>query len=226
MIIDIFLSGKFSSYGQDVISYFRGNVDLTEVTGAEKTERIPINPMCAAFPTVVNCVSKFAGTTGAIDERSIICILGQNVMNQKIYLVLWFWFMVLFSVSGCMIVYRSLTFGIPSFQRMTIQSFIKSRDDRAVQALKLDYEHIGNWFVLGQIGRNSTPYNFRTFLDEIVGKKKARKPEKEEQTNVEKTEESKPPSSYKKLEDNETDGEFTKNIMDLEKGGFEKIEMK
>ena len=89
-------------------------------------------------------------------------------MNQKIYLVLWVWFVVLFSVSACMIVYRVLTCTLPAFQRNVLQRYLKSTDHYAVQKLRLDFDHVGNFFVLTQIGRNATPYNFRKFLDEVV----------------------------------------------------------
>jgi hypothetical protein len=70
---------------------------------------------------------------------------------------------------------------------MMIQSHVKSRNDRAVNGLKLDYEYLGNWFLLVQIGRNSTPYTFRLFLDEVVGKKQENKTEKEcEESNLSK----------------------------------------
>ena len=90
------------------------------------------------------------------------------MMNQKIYLVLWVWFVVLFSVSACMIIYRVLTCMLPLFQRIEIQGYLKSTDDFAVQRLIIDFDHIGNYFVLTQIGRNATPYTFRKFLDEVV----------------------------------------------------------
>ena len=146
-----------------------GNGELCEI----------LNPMCSVFPTTVNCQFSFFGATGAQDKRSNICIMGQNIMNQKIYLVLWIWFVVLFTVSGCKILFRFLTLILPQLKQMEIRKYIKSRDDGAVRSLKLDFDYIGNWFILLQIGRNSTPYTFREFLDEVVGRTKWIDAEKE-----------------------------------------------
>ena len=90
-------------------------------------------------------------------------------------------------------------------QRTTIQFYLKSKDVDAVKALKLDFDHIGNWFVLTQIGRNATPYAFRKFLNEVAGKRKKiegeKEKEKRQKTNV--GNELKPSSSTEKLTGND-----------------------
>ena len=175
IIIDIFLSGQFSTYGQDVLTYYLGseesnNRNIKEIDLQSSTESVLVNPMCSVFPTVVNCKTSYFGVNGNLDEQSIICILGQNILNQKIYFVLWMWFMVLFCVSGCMIVYRCLSLCLPDFQRSIILSHLKSKNAKrltTVNKLPLSYRDIGKWFVLVQLGRNSSPYKYRDFLEEV-----------------------------------------------------------
>ena len=41
----------------------------------------------------------------------------------------------------------------------------------------LDFNHIGNYFLLTQIGRNATPYNFREFMKELVNEENYSKKE-------------------------------------------------
>ena len=58
---------------------------------------------------------------------------------------------------------------------MVLRHYIKSGKDAKLNAVnklkpKLGYGYIGHWFVLTQIGRNATAYNFRKFLDEVVRK--------------------------------------------------------
>ena len=155
-------------------------------TGSDQPDECEmLNPMCNVFPITVNCELKTAGVNGKADVKSDICMLGQNVMNQKIYLVLWIWFAILFSVSGCMIVYRVVTCLLPEYQRKQIQNYLKSSDDYAVKRLRLDFDHIGNFFVLTQIARNVTPYTFRKFLDKVVDRPpKINQKEKTEKTIV------------------------------------------
>ena len=168
-IIDKFLSGRFYSYGIDAMNYYAGNVKETDIKTSDDTVSVKLNPMCSVFPTIVNCDFKFFGVGGDIETRSNICILGQNLMNQKTFLVVWIWFMVLFGVTICQILYRFVTLVLVDCQINTIQQYAMSRDNEAVKKIELGSSHIGNWFLLTQIGRNSDPYKFRQFLNELTG---------------------------------------------------------
>merc|ERR1719510_661111 len=57
---------------------------------------------------------------------------------------------------------------LPVFQRGEIQKLLLTSSDSDVKKLILDFDHIGNHFLLTQIGRNATPYNFREFMKELV----------------------------------------------------------
>lgn len=168
LLTDRFLDGQFSSYGIKSIAYLRGSLQGTEVDVGGGDLYTVINPMCSVFPTTVRCEVGYFGVNGGPDIKQHICVLGQNLMNQKIYLLLSIWFMILFSVSACAIVYRVLTTILPVFQKMDIQRHLLTSDCPAVKKLMLDFDHIGNYFVLTQIGKNASPYNFREFMKELV----------------------------------------------------------
>ena len=53
------------------------------------------NPMCALFPTEVSCSIPVVGAAGESQEHNGLCVLTQNIINEKIYLLLWFWFVFL-----------------------------------------------------------------------------------------------------------------------------------
>jgi len=169
LLTDWFLDGQFSSYGIKSIDYLRGSLPCTEVDVGGGGDLCPdINPMCSVFPTTVRCEVISYGANGEADISNHICVLGQNIMNQKIYLILSIWFMILFSVSACSILCRVLTTMLPVFQRGEIQKLLLTSSDSDVKKLILDFNHIGNYFVLTQIGKNATPYNFREFMKELV----------------------------------------------------------
>ena len=168
-MIDQFLSGRFYGYGIDAINFYTGKGVYTEIKTSGGTETVKLNPMCSVFPTIVSCDYQIYGVTGHLDKRSNICILGQNLMNQKIFLIIWIWFMVLFAVTACMILYRLVTLFSEDGRTYTIQYYAKSEDKVAVKKIKLGLRFIGNWFLLTQIGRNSDPYRFREFLDKLTG---------------------------------------------------------
>lgn len=213
VLIDNFLSGQFFTYGRDAMQYYAGYGADTTVDDGKETRQIKLNPLCSVFPTIVSCAFSTFGVTGKEDKTSKICILGQNLMNQQIYLLVWIWFIVLISASTFMILYRLVTFSLVDFQRRAIQYYIKSEDDNASKAILLDFDHIGNWFILTQIGRNSTPYTFRRFLDKVAGttriideakqKKQKKKPKNTIHENEATSEENKKKETKKNIDEND-----------------------
>merc|ERR1712062_579335 len=73
---------KFITYGIKVVEYHRNN------TGK-------LNPMCNTFPTRVSCQFDPTGTGGSTESKNGYCLLTQNIINEKIYLALWFWFVAM-----------------------------------------------------------------------------------------------------------------------------------
>jgi len=124
------------------------------------------------FPTQLSCNVKSYAAQGGYWTENSLCFLGQNLVNQKIYLVIWAWFMVLFIASGCMIVFRMLCIALPLLRKMIVQSYTTEKGIEKIAYVRLDsstYElgHIGHWFLLTQIGKNSSPYLFTNFLKEL-----------------------------------------------------------
>ena len=124
--------------------------------------------MSSLFPTVVNCEYSFSGPNDGKETRSTICMLGQNILNQKIYFLIWVWFIVLFVVSALVFIDRMMCIFVPAYQRSILESHINSRNARRLtECIPLGYERIGKWFVLAQLGRNSSPYKYRNFLEKL-----------------------------------------------------------
>lgn len=57
------------------------------------------NPLDVVFPKVTKCTFHKYGPSGSIQYHDIMCIMALNIVNEKIYLVLWFWYIFLFVLS-------------------------------------------------------------------------------------------------------------------------------
>merc|ERR1712012_550712 len=86
ILTDLFLNYKFGYYGWNVMDYYWNKESMTGLP----------NPMCNAFPTKVACDIKSFGTSGKGNSDNVLCILNQNIINEKIFLFLWFWFVAMF----------------------------------------------------------------------------------------------------------------------------------
>ena len=73
-------------YGIEVVQYYS-----TPYRDRQNPEMAIRNPMCAVFPTVTSCDIPNVGAAGGEQIHNGLCVLTQNIINEKIYLVLWFW---------------------------------------------------------------------------------------------------------------------------------------
>ena len=47
--------------------------------------------MAKVFPKVTKCTFHKYGPSGTIEIRDGLCVLPLNILNEKIYILLWFW---------------------------------------------------------------------------------------------------------------------------------------
>lgn len=87
---DLLLGGRFLPLGAALGDYFELRRELSTV-----------------FPTLVMCNMRLFGSTGSIVGVSGVCALPVNIVNEKIFLVLWFVFLVLSLVSLVQLVGRA-----------------------------------------------------------------------------------------------------------------------
>ena len=64
------------------------------------------DPMNLVFPKVAKCTFTKSGPTGTIQNFDGLCVLPINIINEKIYLFMWFWFIILAIISAIYLVYR------------------------------------------------------------------------------------------------------------------------
>jgi hypothetical protein len=166
-LMDLFLGGRFKHYGSDVINH---SINKGNTLNAA-------NPMCSAFPTLTNCVIVYGGAVeGSTDKISVLCILAQNIINQKIYLAIWFWMVILLIAIVLNAIYRIAVIAVPALRKQQLVWLIKSKQKKQallvqkniIQSQWQDLGKLGSWFILCQLGRSSNPYYFREFLECIA----------------------------------------------------------
>lgn len=166
-IANAFLNKKFKSYGHNVVQYLM----TSEIHKPAIT-----NPMCDAFPTVVSCnfASVTIGGTTA-NTNDALCILSQNIINEKIYLVLWFLIQILFVLSAFHCLYRLVLITVPASREFILRARCKQRGSHRYTKMhgNIMGDYIcrlclGDWFFLNQLSSNCHPLFFVKFMSKLA----------------------------------------------------------
>ena len=75
---DFFLGGEFMSYGSDVLAY------------SEMEPEDRVDPMAKVFPKVTKCTFFKYGPSGTVEKKDGLCVLPLNIINEKIYIFIWY----------------------------------------------------------------------------------------------------------------------------------------
>lgn len=88
-----------------------------------------------------------------------------NIVNEKIYVVLWFWFAFLFVVTSVGLLNRIMLVLFPKYRYRKLEKVAPSTDKKYLKHLT---SRVGNWFILHQICIHMKPSHFRDLMDFLV----------------------------------------------------------
>lgn len=88
VVINYFLGNEFSDFGIQVMSFPNQDPELR------------VDPMSKIFPKMTKCTFSAFGPSGDVQRYDNLCLLPLNIVNEKIYIFLWFWLMLLAFLSG------------------------------------------------------------------------------------------------------------------------------
>ncbi|XP_069704075.1 innexin inx3-like [Periplaneta americana] len=152
--IDKFLGNVFLTYGTKVIDY----------AGLDQENRT--DPMIEIFPRVTKCTFNMYGPTGTVQTHDLLCILPLNILNEKIYIFMWFWLIFLAVMSGLALIYSlAITFS-PIIRKLILESRFKYKVPGAIHAIVSRTKH-GDFFFLHLLGRNLCTMTFHEILNDF-----------------------------------------------------------
>ncbi|KAK7862572.1 hypothetical protein R5R35_004187 [Gryllus longicercus] len=148
---DKFLGGKFLSYGI---------VALKPVADNETS------PFVEIFPRVTKCTFHKFGHSGTIEVIDTMCVLALNILNEKIYIFLWWWFIFLAVISGLALFYSSSIIVSPAIRRNILCRRFKFKVIEGAKAI-VNNTKVGDFFLLHLLGQNINMVVYTEFLEEL-----------------------------------------------------------
>jgi len=153
-LIDSFLGGEFSTYGTRVLAF------------SDWDESVRYDPMVRVFPRLTKCTFHRYGSSGDVQKHDAMCILPINIINEKIYIFLWFWFYLL-----GIITFFSLCWRISTYLSGQARSFVFQQRAKfcSKQELSRVFESlaVGDWYLLDLLAKNMDPVHFRDFISDL-----------------------------------------------------------
>ncbi|GIY88776.1 innexin inx2 [Caerostris darwini] len=156
-LMDAFLGGEFSSYGTQVISF----------TGWDWSVRY--DPMIKVFPRLTKCTFHRYGSSGDVQRHDAMCILPINIINEKIYIFLWFWFITLAVLSAIIVAFHLVVFFWPQSRFLLLRSRARLTRPDYLDIVVRKCSH-SDWFVLYLLYKNVDPLNFRDLIADLARK--------------------------------------------------------
>ncbi|CAG0923006.1 unnamed protein product [Notodromas monacha] len=153
--VNWFLGGAFMEYGSQVLQF--SNMDPEERT----------DPMIMLFPRITKCTFLSVGPSGTFQKSDFLCILAANIINEKVYIFLWFWFLLLAIVTLVNICFRLS----PALSYAAKLWFLQQRaghtsDLNALQRVA-SRSKLGDFYIMYFLSQNMSCGTFGNFVDSL-----------------------------------------------------------
>jgi len=152
--IDAFLGGEFSTYGMEVVRFLE----------ADPEQRI--DPMATVFPRVTKCSYFKYGPSGTVQTHDAICVLPVNIVNEKIYVLIWFWLIILSGLTVLSVMYHIFVLVTPPVTKMILRSRSMYQSDVPLEEV-CQYMEMGDLKLLLILSKNMEPLVFGEFVREL-----------------------------------------------------------
>lgn len=156
---------RFSSF-----STFPTNQDKSQSPAAKAyAPDNQVDPMTYIFPRMTKCTYYDFGSSGDIQKHDALCLLPLNIINEKIYIALWFWFLILAVLTLLVIVYRILAIFSRNVRCKGLISRCKLSNELDVQKICTHCD-VGDWFLFYMVAENLDPLVMREIVASVARK--------------------------------------------------------
>lgn len=160
-ITNAFLGGEFTTYGTEVIRF-----SMTDQLNRT-------DPMIKVFPRVTKCTFHRYGPSGDVQRHDALCVLPVNIINEKIFIFLWFWFVILAVISALQLLTR-IPVIVSNSLRWRLLAVNTTQDTKtALIDIGKTTSNLSDWLVIRLLRKNLNPMNFQALvvkLDDLESK--------------------------------------------------------
>ncbi|GFT46218.1 innexin shaking-B [Nephila pilipes] len=164
-LTDRFFEGYFWKYGINVIQFALLPEDYKIFQNA--TLETQNNPMVVLFPRVTKCIFRMYGRTSTVETFDVLCVMTLNNINDKFYLFLWFWLIILTVLSVLEFIKDMTLVFSPDFRAYALCMRTSFIDERKIRMI-LRKASFGDWFLLDLLSLNLEQTFYTEFINVLV----------------------------------------------------------
>ena len=118
---------------------------------------------------VAKCVFRKYGISGTVETHDALCVLPLNILNEKIYIFLWFWMIMLFVLTFMVLVYRTFIVFSPRMRAYLLYIRFRLVKKECINVI-IKKTRFGDWFLIYMLGQNIDSIIFKEVMHELARK--------------------------------------------------------
>lgn len=154
-LLDTFLGGSFTTFGIKVIQW------------TEWDQEYRTDPLVRAFPRMTKCQFHDYGSSGDVQRVDALCLLPLNILNEKIFVFLWFWMVMLSCLTSLVLVYRLILAAMPMTRYCVLVIRAPQANKGALDKL-VGMSKLSDWFVLYMLSKNIEARHYRSVINRLA----------------------------------------------------------
>lgn len=159
IILDKIFNDQFITYGSDVLHYWLVDYNIYGLVGLDGQDFVN-SPLDFVFPKITACTVKILSQIGLKpDDKQFLCVLPLNILHDKIYLILWFWFCILAVITAIKLIFNVAYIASSTIRTTCFRRFGPKGD--------LENWTLAEMFILDLIGSNSDRVAFSSLLERL-----------------------------------------------------------
>ena len=128
---------------------------------------LPVPPEERLFPLLTKCSILNTGPSGSSQTQDALCLLSVNLINQKVFLLIWLWMAFLLITSFLLVLNTFLTGLLPILRRRVLIKQAGGRLPNHIVYSLVDKLSYGDWLVVTRTVSHFTPDVVRSVLAEV-----------------------------------------------------------
>lgn len=155
-MLSVIVPGFWSRYSQAISSLLTGD----PINWTSHSEMI--------FPREAKCTYEPYGPSGSIQKFDALCLLPLNILNQKLFIIVWIWYIFQMIISILNLLYWII---VSCSENVRIY-ILCQKSMNSVSRKRILYAsgeaHLGHFFVLNQIAKNTNPERFAELISNLA----------------------------------------------------------